>query len=123
MMPMLITKVDFDECRKRAEKLLEQMGLRERLEHYPAQLSGGEQQRVALARALANRPNIILADEPTGNLDEANEDNVMGILRKLADEGMTVIMVTHNQRLLQQVDRILRLADGQLKSIGGDGYV
>ena len=99
------------------------MGLRERLEHYPAQLSGGEQQRVALARALANRPNIILADEPTGNLDEANEDNVMGILRKLADEGMTVIMVTHNQRLLQQVDRILRLADGQLKSIGGDGYV
>ena len=118
MMPMLITKVDFDECRKRAEKLLEQMGLRERLEHYPAQLSGGEQQRVALARALANRPNIILAD-----LDEANEDNVMGILRKLADEGMTVIMVTHNQRLLQQVDRILRLADGQLKSIGGDGYV
>ncbi len=123
MMPMLITKVDFDDCRKRAEKLLEQMGLGERLEHYPAQLSGGEQQRVALVRALANRPNIILADEPTGNLDEANEDNVMGILRKLADEGMTVIMVTHNQRLLQQVDRILRLADGQLKSIGGDGYV
>lgn len=117
MMPMLIS-AGFAECQKRAEQLLEQMGLGGRLSHFPAQLSGGEQQRVAIARALVNKPKIILADEPTGNLDETNEEHVINILQALAREGITVVMVTHNKQLLSKVDQILRLEAGRLVEAG-----
>lgn len=98
--------------RRRVVELLESMGLKGRENHKPSELSGGEQQRVAIARALANDPSIILADEPTGNLDSASGMQVMGILRRLVDGGRTVVMVTHNQAIAEMCDRIVRIKDG-----------
>lgn len=100
------------ECRKRAEEVLAKLEMGHRSRHYPSQLSGGQQQRVAIARALATRPSLILADEPTGNLDSANADMVMEILRTLHREGSTICMVTHNPELADTVSRRITLFDG-----------
>jgi len=99
---------------KEAEEALKRVGLGDRLSHLPAQLSGGEQQRVAIARALINQPKLILADEPTGNLDEANERIVIEIFRKLHNAGHTILMVTHDPDIARQADRRIELAHGHL---------
>jgi len=99
---------------KQAEEALKHVGLSDRLEHLPAQLSGGEQQRVAIARALINQPKLILADEPTGNLDEANEAIVIDLFRALHNAGHTILMVTHDPDIARQADRRIELAHGRL---------
>jgi len=103
------------DARTRAEMLLEEVGLTGRAHHYPSQLSGGEQQRVALARALANDPSIVLADEPTGNLDSANGRHIMELLRKVhGSRGTTVVLVTHDAELAAMADARLVLRDGRV---------
>jgi putative ABC transport system ATP-binding protein len=99
---------------KEAQKALERVGLGDRIEHLPTQLSGGEQQRVAVARALINHPKLILADEPTGNLDEANEEIVLSLLRELHGEGHTILMVTHAPSIGRLADRRIQFAHGHL---------
>ncbi|KDA36433.1 GTPase [Campylobacter jejuni K5] len=98
-----------------AKAILEKVGLSHRLSHLPSQLSGGEQQRVCIARALINNPEILLADEPTGNLDEANEKIVLETLQKLKNEGKTIVLITHNPELAKFADRTLILQHGILK--------
>jgi putative ABC transport system ATP-binding protein len=103
--------------RERARTLLERVGLSDRLDHYPVQLSGGEQQRVALARAFMTRPPILMADEPTGNLDSANGRHVLELLVELnREEKTTLVLVTHDRKLAEHADRILTLSDGQVLS-------
>ncbi|MYT35954.1 ATP-binding cassette domain-containing protein [Streptomyces sp. SID8356] len=104
------------EAQDRARELLERVGLGERVDHLPAQLSGGEQQRVALARALVNDPPVILADEPTGNLDSESEQRLLEQLLELAREGRAVVVVTHNQAVSDAADRVYRMADGRVSS-------
>lgn len=104
------------ERKRRVHEVLKQLGMSHRSLHYPQQLSGGQQQRVALARAVACKPKLVLADEPTGNLDSANGREVMELLKQLHQEGTTIIMVTHNQRDALYADRILNLLDGQIIS-------
>ncbi len=99
---------------KEAQQSLERVGLGDRIEHLPSQLSGGEQQRVAVARALINHPKLILADEPTGNLDEANEEIVLSLLRELHNEGHTILMVTHAPSIGRLADRRIEFAHGHL---------
>jgi len=107
--------IDGRDARERAERLLAEVGLKERLTHLPAELSGGEQQRTAIARALVNDPPIILADEPTGNLDSATGKEVMDLLLSLVDaQGKTLIVVTHDSDLAKLGDRTLHIADGQI---------
>jgi lipoprotein-releasing system ATP-binding protein len=114
-MPMRIARVPTPEARARAEELLCRVGLGERLTHRPGMLSGGEQQRVAVARALVMRPAILLADEPTGNLDEATADALHGLLREMhQSHHLTSIIATHNARLAAGCDRVLRLEGGRL---------
>lgn len=114
-LPQLVRDADPDAARRRASALLTALGLGHRLSHRPAQLSGGEQQRVAVARALANRPALVLADEPTGNLDEATADRVLGeFLRLVRDEGSAALIATHNERLAARMDRTVRLHEGVL---------
>jgi lipoprotein-releasing system ATP-binding protein len=114
-MPLRIARVRTDEARPRATGLLMRVGLGERLEHRPGMLSGGEQQRVAMARALVMQPSLLLADEPTGDLDETTADALHQLLREMHREfGLTAIIATHNPRLAQQCDRILRLEGGSL---------
>jgi putative ABC transport system ATP-binding protein len=96
------------------EGIAEQLGISERLDHYPQQLSGGEKQRVAMARALVNDPRMILADEPTGNLDSKTGAKVMGLLRELADSGKSVVVVTHNPEHRKYADRVVNLRDGKV---------
>ena len=96
----------------RIEELARMVGLGERMHHVPAQLSGGEMQRTAIARALVNNPEVILADEPTGNLDSANSEKIFAILQKLHQSGLTVIMITHNQELANRANRMVRIKDG-----------
>ena len=116
MLPVLIRGGDTEAARARAEQVLGALGLAERLEHRPAKLSGGEQQRVAVARALANRPPLVLADEPTGNLDEATADVVFGeFLNLVRGEGSAALVATHNERIAAKMDRVLRLHDGRLE--------
>ncbi|MFC7537677.1 ABC transporter ATP-binding protein [Sphingomonas sp. GCM10030256] len=116
MLPQLIRGTETDEARSRSERLLTALGLGARLDHRPAKLSGGEQQRVAVARALANRPPLVLADEPTGNLDEATADVVLAeFLGLVRGEGSAALVATHNERLAQKMDRVLRLHDGRLE--------
>jgi putative ABC transport system ATP-binding protein len=98
----------------RARETLASVGLAERADHRPAQLSGGEQQRVALARALVTKPAVVLADEPTGNLDSATGEGILELLRKTADEGQTIVMVTHDERTAKYADRVVRLSDGRI---------
>ena len=115
MLPIMIRGADADEARSRAGDLLTKLGLGQRLTHRPSKLSGGEQQRVAVARALANRPPLVLADEPTGNLDEATADVVFGeFLGLVRGEGSAALVATHNERIAAKMDRVLRLHDGRL---------
>jgi lipoprotein-releasing system ATP-binding protein len=115
MMPLLIGRVDEAEARRRAQSLLEELGLGPRAHHRPGALSGGEQQRVAVARALAVSPRALLADEPTGNLDEETGERLHALVRSLNRErGITVVIVTHNERLAAACDRRLRLEAGRL---------
>jgi lipoprotein-releasing system ATP-binding protein len=115
ILPQLIADVAPDAALDRATYLLTQLGLSERLHHRPSKLSGGEQQRVAVARALANRPKLVLADEPTGNLDEHTADIVLGEFMALVrGVGSSAIVATHNERLAAKMDRIVRLHDGKL---------
>jgi lipoprotein-releasing system ATP-binding protein len=115
MMPQLANGTSSKDATARAARLLDVMGLANRATHRPAELSGGEQQRVAIARALANRPRLLLADEPTGNLDPGTADNVFDVLRgALAEVGAAALIATHNLDLAARMDRIVRLSDGRL---------
>ena len=111
-MPLYLAGVGSDEQKKRAASLLERVGLGDRLDHKPSELSVGQQQRVALARMLANDPAVILADEPTGNLDPETGQRILGFLEILNQEGRTIVMVTHDRRAAQRAKRILKLVDG-----------
>jgi lipoprotein-releasing system ATP-binding protein len=116
VIPQLIHGATRAAARERAESLLGALGLAERLTHRPAKLSGGEQQRVAVARALANRPALVLADEPTGNLDEATADIVFAeFLNLVRGEGSAALVATHNERIAAKMDRVLRLHEGVLE--------
>jgi len=118
-MPALISGMAADKAQKRGRELLDYLGLAGRLDHKPAELSGGEQQRAAVARALVNNPGIILADEPTGNLDMENSTDLHRLFLKLRDDfGQTFVIVTHNRELAQMCDRTLEMRDG----IFSDGY-
>jgi lipoprotein-releasing system ATP-binding protein len=115
VLPQLITGKPRAAREERARELLEALGLGQRLDHRPSKLSGGEQQRVAVARALANRPRMVLADEPTGNLDEATADRVFAqFLQLVRGEGSAALVATHNERLAAAMDRVVRLHDGVL---------
>lgn len=114
-MPLMIAGASRNQSTEKAEALLEEMGLKDRGGHQPGQLSGGEQQRVAIARALANDPRLVIADEPTGNLDPGTTERVFASLIKLArDEGAAVLVATHNMALTKHMDRVLTLQDGKL---------
>lgn len=114
-MPLMIAGKSRKVARARAQSLLAEMGLAERGHHQPGQLSGGEQQRVAIARALANDPRLIIADEPTGNLDPATTERVFGTLIKMVrDEGAAVLVATHNMSLIAHMDRVVTLKEGKL---------
>lgn len=114
LMPAWIAGKSTDESRMRARQLLEELGMGHRMEHNPAELSGGEQQRVAVARALMNAPSVLLADEPSGNLDSENAALLHDLFFELRDRlGQTIVLVTHNEQLAQRADRMLRMADGK----------
>ncbi len=116
MLPQLVINKSEEEAQARSDELLSALGLEHRLTHRPSQLSGGEQQRVAVARALANRPKLVLADEPTGNLDEATADIVLTqFLDLVRGQGAAALVATHNERLAKRMDRLVRLHEGQLK--------
>jgi ABC-type lipoprotein export system ATPase subunit len=116
MLPMYINKdIDKKDRRKIALKLLKDFGLENRINHYPKELSGGEQQRIAIARALANNPNFILADEPTGNLDVKNEEIVYKTLKELANNGKAVVVVSHNENIKMYADEVLYMDSGKLE--------
>jgi lipoprotein-releasing system ATP-binding protein len=116
VIPQLVKGANMADARRRADEMLTALGLGARLDHRPAKLSGGEQQRVAVARALANRPPLVLADEPTGNLDEATADTVLGeFLSLVRGEGSAALVATHNERMAAKMDRVVRLQDGRLK--------
>ncbi len=115
MLPMMFQDIGREERRERAEKLLKDVGLKKRTNHLPAELSGGERQRVAIARALVNNPEVILADEPTGNLDTKTGRQVLEILKNLNKQGKTVIMVTHDLEMAREAKHIIRLRDGKIE--------
>ncbi len=115
MMPMMFQNISAEEREKRAVDLLRQMKLGDRLEHKPGELSGGQQQRVAIARALANDPEVILADEPTGNLDSKTGEDIIGLLKELNEKGKTVIMVTHDMHVAKHAKKIIHIIDGKIK--------
>jgi len=117
MMPLLIGRVERQQAAEQASLLLTEVGLGERLDHKPGALSGGEQQRVAIARALIRQPRLLLADEPTGNLDSRTSDEIMALLDRLhRNRGLTMIIVTHNEALASCLDRTLRMEDGLFAS-------
>lgn len=115
VLPLLINKFDKNECFKKAESLLDKLGLKERLNHYPHELSGGEQQRVAIARALINEPELILADEPTGNLDSKTANEVFEILLSLKSKERLIIFATHNRELSDKADIQLAIQDSNVR--------
>ncbi len=115
-LPMVYQDIHGNQRVKRASELLGILGLGDRIDHKPTELSGGQCQRVAIARALVNEPEILLADEPTGNLDSKTGQEIMQIFNKLHSEGKTILMVTHDQGLVQNCDRIIRLKDGRIEN-------
>ncbi len=122
-LPLLLEGAPFSQIKPKAVELLEKMGLGTRIEHRPEQLSGGEMQRVAIARALVTNPSVLLADEPTGNLDSHTSEEIFMLLKSLHEQGQTIVMVTHDPRAAAYGSRIITLKDGALSediSIGGD---
>jgi len=115
MLPMEIISKSESYAKERAQKLLESLGLGDRLNHKPNQLSGGQQQRVAIARALANDPEVILADEPTGNLDTKSGQFVMDFLEKMNEQGKTIVLITHEMELVKYASRVIHLRDGRIE--------
>jgi putative ABC transport system ATP-binding protein len=113
-LPLYYQGVSRRERQRRAVALLERVGLGERGHHLPSELSGGQQQRVAIARALVNRPRLLLADEPTGALDSATSDDILALLQELHGEGVTIVMVTHEQAIADACERTIRLVDGRV---------
>ncbi len=113
-LPLIYAGVEAEKRRTRARETLEQLGLKERAFHFPNQLSGGEQQRTAIARALINKPSIILADEPTGNLDSKTGKEIIDIFKKLNKEGNTVVLVTHDEQIAKNARKIIRIYDGEI---------
>lgn len=113
-LPLIYTKVPAAERKKRVEEVLEKVQIMHRRNHFPQQLSGGQQQRVAVARAVVNHPKLILADEPTGNLDSNNGNEVMQLLTELNEAGTTIVMVTHSEHDARFADRVIRMLDGQV---------
>ncbi len=113
-LPLLYCGIGLQERKRRAEQLLNRVGLADRLRHKPNQLSGGEKQRVAVARALINRPSLLLADEPTGNLDRVTGQNIITLFETLVDEGITIVMVTHDQDIVKRASRRIKIIDSRL---------
>jgi len=120
-LPMIYNKTPLPDRKPRVEAVLEKMDITARRNHFPRQLSGGQQQRVAVARAIVNQPNLILADEPTGNLDSEHGAEVMKMLVKLNEEGTTILMVTHSMENAAYSGRVIRLHDGNIVSEGKEG--
>ena len=118
-LPLIYAGVGPRERRRRATEMLERVGLSDRMEHYPSQLSGGQAQRVAIARAMVSNPSILLADEPTGALDQKTGRQVMTLFRKLNDEGRTIVMITHDTNIARNARRIVHIIDGVLTEGGG----
>ncbi len=116
-LPMVFQNVVGESRRDRAKTLLTRVGLGDRLDHTPPELSGGQRQRVAIARALVNEPSVILADEPTGNLDTETGSEIMELFAELHDDGSTILMVTHERHIAEHADRIIHLVDGQIEEI------
>lgn len=114
IMPIMLDKNPYKDKKEKGITILNSLGLEKRVNHYPSELSKGECQRVAIARALINNPNIILADEPTGNLDSKNERNIFELLKKLSFEGKCVIVVSHNEEIKKYADVVLKIRDGKL---------
>ena len=114
-LPALYAKINKEERRRRAADALAMVGLTERAQHFPSQMSGGQQQRVAIARALVNRPSILLADEPTGNLDSRTSVEIMEIFQNLNDKGLTIVLVTHEHDIAQFAKRVLVFRDGRIR--------
>ena len=115
-LPLIYAGLSAGERRERAEQALVRVGLAERMHHRPNELSGGQRQRVAIARALVNRPSILLADEPTGNLDSTTSEEIMAVFQELHDEGQTVVMVTHEPDIAAYAERVITLRDGKVAS-------
>lgn len=113
-LPLIYSKIPEGERKEKAERLLKKLGLSERAGHFPSQLSGGEQQRVAIARALVTSPSIILADEPTGNIDSKSGKEIMKIFKRLNQEGNTVVVVTHDKNVAKYAKRIIKIQDGRI---------
>lgn len=116
ILPLVFAKMKPKERKLRAKECLEAVGLGDRLNHKPTQLSGGQRQRVAIARALAVKPSIILADEPTGNLDSARGDEIMKLLKDLNKQGITLIVITHDMSIARQADRVIQIKDGRISN-------
>ncbi|HSX43555.1 MAG TPA: ABC transporter ATP-binding protein [Candidatus Saccharimonadales bacterium] len=114
MLPLVFARMKSKDRKARAKECLEAVGLGDRLKHRPTQLSGGQRQRVAIARALAVRPSIILADEPTGNLDSARGEEIMKLLKDLNKQGITLVIITHDMTIAKQADRIIQIKDGKV---------
>src|SRR5258707_1556583 len=115
-LPLIYAGISSEERLRRAAKALESVGLGDRMDHKPSELSGGQRQRVAIARALVNNPSIILADEPTGNLDSRTGEEIMALFARLHQEGNTIILVTHENDIAEHANRIIRLRDGHIES-------
>ena len=116
MLPLRYAGLKEDEAEIRAKDVLDQVGLIDRMDHTPSELSGGQQQRVAIARALVNKPSIIFADEPTGNLDSKTGEDVMNLFKDLNNQGQTIILITHEEDIAKQSKRIINIKDGLIES-------